>query len=147
MRFYPKDALASLDADKYIELTQELAKINRHDIAGELSTHPAVFSYYSGLTLTQKGKLDRQNNSLLNLFSFHRMTVSDSNKKAGSKATATYLEDCVNSLPEIQNLRESIQKEEEIYLLLKSICTMLEHKKDMLVQLSANLRTETKLYN
>jgi len=97
--------------------------------------------------IVQKGKLDRLNNNLLHFYSSVRKDESDSNRSKGGKATAAYLDDFVNSNPEYLEFKNKIQEEEQIYLLLKSVCTMLDHKKDMLIQLSANLRSETKLYN
>jgi len=45
------------------------------------------------------------------------------------------------------DLYNLVSKNEEIYGLMKGICSTLDHKKDMLVQLSANKRQEIKLHN
>jgi len=147
MRFYPKNEISKLDGDVYFELTQDLSRIDRDDIVGELSKHPSVYSYYNGLMILQKGRVDKLNNNLIHFYSSLKKDESDRVKTGGSKATANYLEDFVNSSNDYLDYKNKIQEEEQIYLLLKAICTMLEHKKDMLIQLSANLRSETKLYN
>jgi hypothetical protein len=147
MKFYPKQNLDEFDEDIYFTLTQELSRIDRDDIVGELSKHPSVYSYYNGLMIMQKSKVDKGNNNLIHFYSTVRRDEADSNKSKGSKATATYLDDFVNSNKEYLDFKNKIEQDEKIYLLLKAICTMLEHKKDMLIQLSANLRSETKLYN
>jgi hypothetical protein len=147
MRFYPKENLSKLDPEAYFELTQELSQIDKNDIVSELIKHPSIYSYYNGLMIMQKGKLDRLNNNLIHFYSSVRKDESDSNRSKGGKATAVYLDDFVNSNSEYLDFKNKIQEEEQIYLLLKSVCIMLDHKKDMLIQLSANLRSETKLYN
>jgi hypothetical protein len=147
MRFYPKESLSKLDPEAYFELTQELSQIDKNDIVSELTKHPSIYSYYNGLMIMQKGKLDRLNNNLLHFYSSVRKDESENNRSKGGKATAVYLDDFVNSNSEYLDFKNKIQEEEQIYLLLKSVCIMLDHKKDMLIQLSANLRSETKLYN
>ena len=147
MRFYPKEKLSELDPDVYFDLTQKLSHIDKNDIVSELVNHPSIYSYYNGLMIVQKGKVDRLNNNLLHFYSSVRKDESDNNRSKGGKATAVYLDDFVNSNSEYLDFKNKIQEEEQIYLLLKSVCIMLDHKKDMLIQLSANLRSETKLYN
>lgn len=147
MTFYPRSKLAEFSADDYFSLTEELAQIDKSDIAKELTRHPSVYSYYHGLMIIQKTRVDKLSNETQHYYSLIRTQESTTKKSAGFKATAAYLEDFANSDDEYLQKKTCLLKEEEVYLLLKAICTMLEHKKDMLIQLSANLRSETKLYN
>lgn len=147
MRFYPRSQLAAFGEDQFFDLSQELSKINKDDIFSELSKHPSVYSYYHGLLVTQKGRVDKLNNNYNTLFATLRKDKYESGKNGGAKFTATYLDDFALSNPDCQELKNRILDEELIYSFLKALCSMLEHKKDMLVQMSANLRSESKLYN
>ena len=146
MNFYPRTQISSFSEDSYFSLTQELAKISETDMALELSKHPTMFSYHTGLLVTQKSKLDKLENTYSTIFSTVRKEKYDSGKLNGDKFTATYLDDFATCYPECVEMKAQILNEEQIYSYLKAICTMLEHKKDMLVQMSANLRSESQQY-
>lgn len=147
MRYLKKEDLDTLDLDVYLDLVKELTSLDKDDLPGELSKHSAVYSYYHGLLTYLKSRVDRLNKTLESTTSILRVDAAHEHKKAGSKATATYLEDFVNSRDEVSGLKDKLLSEEERYGYLKSVCQSLEHKKDMLVQLSANSRSESKLYN
>jgi len=68
-------------------------------------------------------------------------------RSEGTKATVTYLEDFVISQEDYKTKQEEIFELNEIFGWLKAITTALEQKKDMLIQISANHRSETKMYN
>lgn len=147
MKYLTVEEVKSLSFDKYYELTQVLTAIDKSDIQNELSKSTTVFSYYHGLMIMQKKRVDLLNIKLLSLYSAIKNNELLSNKSKGVKLTATYLEDFVNSNNDYVAMKEEVLNQEEIYGYLKALCNALEHKKDMLVQLSANLRSETKLYN
>lgn len=145
--FLPKSEVELLDIDKYLDIQKNLSTIDRHDLPSELATHATVYSYYHGLMVWQKRKLDLMSSNAQAMYSLIKNNELLKNKSSGAKATATYLEDFVQSNEDYIELKHKVIYQEEIYGYLKAICSMLEHKKDMLIQLSANLRSETKLYN
>jgi hypothetical protein len=145
--FLPKNEVEYLDIDKYLELQKKLPTINKDDLPTELATHATTYSYYHGLMIWQKRKLDLMASNAQAMYSLIKNNELLKNKSNGAKATATYLEDFVQSDEGYIELKHKVIYQEEIYGYLKAICAMLEHKKDMLIQLSANLRSETKLYN
>jgi hypothetical protein len=147
MYYLPKDEVKDLDIDKYLEIHGKLSSIDKDNLAMELVKHTTVYSYYHGMLIWQKRKIDiiAANNQAL--YSLLKNSELEANKNKGSKATATYLEDYAQSNDEYIKAKTNLIYQEEIYGYLRAICSMLEHKKDMLVQLSANLRSETKLYN
>tara|TARA_R110000868_G_scaffold13711_2_gene63567 strand:- start:14268 stop:14711 length:444 start_codon:yes stop_codon:yes gene_type:complete len=147
MKYLPLNELNSLDIEKYLELSRDLSVINKDNIQGELSNSTVVFSYYHGLLVHQKRRLDGLVNNAQAFYSLTKNSELLNNKSKGAKATATYLEDFVQSNEEYISFKKQVIEQEEIYGYLKALCGALEHKKDMLVQLSANLRSETKLYN
>jgi len=73
-----------------------------------------------------------------------RLAAVDSSDK---KVTDKNLEAIVSADPEIFALKQDYNNLTTRYSLLKSLVTALDHKKDMLIQLSSNQRAETKLYN
>lgn len=133
--------LESLTLEQYHDVVAELAAIDRNRIEDELEHFPAYFSYYYGLMVRSKKNVDQ---AIIALESY-RSTFKNEIRKAGKK-TVDALNDEVSSLQEVQELNNVVSKNEEIYGLMKGICSTLDHKKDMLVQLSANKRQEIKLH-
>jgi len=62
------------------------------------------------------------------------------------KLTAKDLDDIVESTPDFTVYTKSVNDASFKYTLLKGLVSALDHKKDMLVQLSSNRRAETNLY-
>lgn len=147
MYYLPKEEVKNLDIDKYLEIHNKLASIDKDSLPAELARHTTVYSYYHGLLIWQKRTIDLMSNNNQAMYSLIKNNELLNNKSKGAKATASYLEDYVQSNEEYIKLKSQLIFQEEIYGYLKAICSMLEHKKDMLIQLSANLRSETKLYN
>lgn len=149
--FNPKirpNNIETLDLEKYLEIVEELSKINREGIEDELTQFSAYFSYYYGLQVKAKRNLDK---AVFALDTYRSGIKTDIRKTttrldSGSKLTVEALNDMVNSKDDVQSLNSEVSKSEEIYGLMKGICLTLEHKKDMLVQLSANKRQEIKLH-
>lgn len=123
----------------YTHIVREITVIG--DVTAELSEITAQFSYYHGIMIRSKRLLDNA------LDSFEQYKSGARNEKRKEvKLTAVAGEDFVNSLSSTATLHKEVQDRQEIYGYAKGICSSLEMKKDMLVQLSANSRMETKLY-
>lgn len=110
---------------------------------GELEILPGVFSYYFGLTVRAKTLLDSSEKATDELKSL----IRSEQRKTGVKLTALAGEDLVNCDENVQALAIMSRDRKETYSLMKSLCDALSVKKDMLIQLSANQRQETKLYS
>ena len=123
----------------YTDIVKELTFIE--DIAVELSEITAQFSYYHGIMIRSKRLLD----NALDSFEQYK-SGARTEKRKEVKLTAVAGEDFVNSLSSTATLNKEVQDRQEIYGYAKGICSSLEMKKDMLVQLSANSRMESKLY-
>lgn len=136
--------LENLDIELYQSVVSILSRINREDIDDELTNVPVIFSYYYGLLVRSKRNLD----DAKTLLEHWKAKIGvDSRSSADKKLTAKNLEDIIMSNDETSALTKDIDHKEEIYSYMKGICSTLEQRKDMLVQLSANKRQETKLYN
>ena len=143
--FNPKIKAANIDSmtlELYQETVEALSRIDRNHIEDELEHFPAYYSYYYGLMVRAKKNLDSANISLESYRSVLKTEI-----RKGGKKTVDALNDEVNAMNEVVDLYNLVSKNEEIYGLMKGICSTLDHKKDMLVQLSANKRQEIKLHN
>lgn len=134
--------LNEFNLEQYQELVSKLSQIDVEHIDSELRDFPAYYSYYHGLMIRTKREFDGAVVTL-ELFKSH---LANSKRLEVSLSVAA-MNDYLNAQTEVRDLNKEILNKEEIYGLVKSICQTLEHKKDMLVQLSANRRMETKLYN
>jgi hypothetical protein len=89
-----------------------------------------------------KRLLDNAEDALEN----YKASARTSKRGEGVKLTAVAAEDYVQSLELTGELNNEVRRLKESYGYAKGICSTLEMKKDMLVQLSANSRQESKLY-
>ncbi len=125
--------------DLYNHIRAELAPVG--EVSTELSEIAAQFSYYCGIMIRSKRLLD----DAVEAAEEHKAEVRTEKRKE-TKMTAVAGEDFVNSLASTSALNKEIRIRQETYGYAKGICNSLEMKKEMLVQLSANNRSETKLY-
>jgi hypothetical protein len=133
--------IEEFDIDKYEQLTVELSRLNPHDIEKELAEHTAIYSYYYGILVRAKRLFDDYTIALESETSTLKVSAREV-----KKVSVEALKDMAQSNANIIDMQRKQAKYEEIYGLVKALCQTLEHKKDMLVQLSANKRSETKLY-
>lgn len=133
--------IEEFNIDKYEELVVELSKVNPNDIENELVTHTSIYSYYYGILVRAKRLFDDYTIALESQTSTLKVAARE-----GKKVSVEALKDMAQSNTDIVTMQRNQAKYEEIYGLVKALCQTLEHKKDMLVQLSANKRSETRLY-
>lgn len=138
-----ENEIQDLDWDKYQQMTGVLTRINRADLDSEMEELPAIYSYYHGLMIRSKSLYDEATNALEETAA----EIRHEQRKSGVKITAIAGEDLVKCHPDVKDLNTLLTQRKEVYSLLKSLCDALNIKKDMLVQLSANQRQETKLYS
>lgn len=135
--------LQNLNWDKYQEMSGMLTRINRTDLESEMELLPTTYSYYAGLAEKAKAKVHSAEQLLEECKSQIKKELRDS----GQKVTVAQGEDFVNCDEDIKRLTITVMECNEIYRLMKCLCDALHAKKEMLVQLSANQRQETKLYS
>lgn len=128
--------------ESYIEICQDLSKIDKENIEEELCNFPATYSYYYGYMTRAKKQLDYYTVELEQLKAAIRLRA----REKAVKLTVALGDDIINNSDEVREVNSKILSQEEVYGLLKGICNTLEHKKDMLVQISANRRQEIKLH-
>ena len=113
-----------------------------NEIADQLREISSIYGYYYGVMIKTKRLLDNAEDALEN----YKASARTSKRSEGVKLTAVAAEDYVQSLEPTGELNEEVRRLKEGYGYAKGICSTLEMKKDMLVQLSANSRQESKLY-
>lgn len=136
----------NLNWETYVKVTDLITKVDPLNIDQELKMQPAFYSHYAGLLALAKQDLsileaefDRKKGQLRT--SIAKGHVGD--KKLTDKA----LEALVEGDDSVLEARKGIFTQESKYNLLKSLVTSLDHKRDVLVQLSSNHRAEAKLYS
>lgn len=146
-KFIPFDECLALDLESFNKLSNLLCHIDKDMVEKELASHPTIYTYYHGMLVKIKYIVDKLSSDFEIFCSQTSNEEMMSSKNSGNKATAKYLEDFVKSHPSYQKMRTEVLALEEVYGYIKALCVGLEHKKDMIVQLSANKRSETKLYS
>ena len=137
------EALTDLSWENYVDLADAVTQFDKHEIDEEMARQSSVYSYYQGLLSVAKNKLDT---AQLNLTTYMATTRKDKKASTPVKQTAKDLDDFVESSSEFAEYTERVNSASLKYTLLKGLVSALDHKKDMLVQLSSNRRAETNLY-
>jgi hypothetical protein len=134
--------IESLDLDFYLEIVKDVSRIR--DIEDDLTTLTADYSYYYGMMNRAKALQDK---ALYDLETLQSVLKTEKRKLAiGKKLTVDALNDEVKAMQCVIDQENLLTKLCTAYGYAKGICSTLDHKKDMLIQLSANRRMETKLH-
>ena len=137
------ESLEDFTWDNYKDISDALMEYNEHQIDDEMMRQASVYSYYHGLMCAAKKKMNECNLNITHFASDLRKTTKASSTV---KLTAKDLDDIVYSDNTYSALQNSTDEASFKYELLKGLVRALEHKKDMIIQVSANKREETKLY-
>jgi len=142
-----KQLLESLDDitwENYVDITDNLTLFDKFRIDDEMARQASVYSYYQGLLSLAKKNLDGAN---LELTQYIAQTRKDCKEASTAKLTAKDLDDFVMSQSDYALYTKKVNEGNFKYTLLKGLVSALDHKKDMLVQISANVRAEKNIYN
>jgi|TARA_R110000744_G_scaffold245359_1_gene362081 hypothetical protein len=137
------EALEDLTWENYVDIADAATQYDKHEIDNEMAKQASVYSYYQGLLSVAKKRLDDAN---LNLTKYTAQARKEQKVSTSAKQTAKDLDDFVESSPDFVVYTLEVNEASFKYTLLKGLVSSLEHKKDMLVQLSSNRRAETNLY-
>ena len=131
--------------ENFTLIGKELSKIDRENINEELIKHPTLFQQYISLLALSKRQLDELSADLNMLTS--RIRKEHKRESFPKKMTSKDLDDMVFVDAEYVQAVEKVTEANHRYLMVKGMVSTMEHKKDVLVQLSANGRSETRLYS
>ena len=140
-------AYKDLNWDLFVDISDSIIQINARDIDNELTKHASQFSYYSGLCDVAKRDVEEASLKLTQFSSETRRDYAVTCKAEGKKATAKDLDDYVFSNTTYLELSSVLNEATHKLNLLKSLVYAFIHKKDMLIQLSANGRAEKNIYS
>ena len=129
--------------ENYKDISDAVVKFDELSIDNEMFRQASIYSYYYGLMGAAKKRMNDLDTELVRLQSTLRRDYKDAST---TKLTAKDLDDLVYAHAEyieaVKNCNDAAFK----YELLKGLVRALEQKKDMIQQVSANKREETKLY-
>lgn len=137
------DALEDLTWENYVDIADGITQYDKNNIDDEMTRQASIYSYYQGLLSIAKKRLDDSN---LDLTTYTAQTRKERKESSLAKQTSKDLDDFVESSSEFALHNTKVNAAQFKYTLLKGLVSSLEHKKDMLVQLSSNRRSETNLY-
>jgi len=139
-----QDLLTNFSWDNYKQISDAISVINQNEMETEMSLQPSMYSYYHGLMASAK----HEHNDLQTDVNALTAKLRAGHKNTSSvKLTAKDLDDLVMSDESYITASKDLNEASFRYEVLKGLCRALEHKKDMIVQMSSNRRAETKLYN
>ena len=141
------EVVDNLDMETYNEICQRITKIDRSNMDVELSNHASHYSYYSAMQDLCKRRLDDGNLELTMYMARTRKLRTEECVGFAEKPTAKDLDDYVLSQDEYRRLSLEINELTLKYNMLRSLVQSLGQKKDLLVQLSANMRAEKNIYS
>ena len=133
--------------DNFQGIAQALTSIDRNSLESEMSSLPVHYSYYHALMSRAKTFLDNDHKELAHMSAQLSRECQTTSAQSGKKATAKDMENFVHTNSLYLDQLTTITTAQERYMMLKGLVHALELKKDMLVQLNANNRAETKLYS
>jgi len=137
----------NLDMETYNEICQNITRIDRSNMDVELSRHASHYSYYSAMQDLGKRRLDDGNLELTMYMAQTRKLRTEECVGHTKKPTAKDLDDYVLSQDEYRRLSLRVNELTLKYNMLRSLVHALGQKKDLLVQLSANMRAEKNIYS
>ena len=141
------EVVDNLDMETYNEICQSITKIDRSNMDDELSRHASHYSYYSSMQDLCKRRLDDGNLELTMYMARTRKLRTEECVGSAKKPTAKDLDDFVLSQGEYGRLALEINELTLKHNMLRSLVQALGQKKDLLVQLSANMRAEKNIYS
>ena len=138
--------LEDLNWESYVEISKAISYIDETKLNSELAESASRYTYWAGMLALAKKKLDDAKLE----FDQHVAIMSEE-ARAELPAKAVKVTDkkvmaVVESNPLYRAARESVIEAELKYNLMRNLAEALKHRKDMLVQMSANSRKETDLY-
>ena len=153
-----------LDADVEVKIgnqawkgkLSDIARIELKNLNGELARQPELVSWFGVMSVeavdvveSTKNKLAALKEDQETLYADLDLLMRQESTTTGKKTTEAEVKSLVSahtrykaSIKEIQNKREELRMASVVLNKMNKILIALEHKRDMLIQLSANQRRE-----
>tara|TARA_R110002051_G_scaffold325166_1_gene426103 strand:+ start:911 stop:1342 length:432 start_codon:yes stop_codon:yes gene_type:complete len=137
------ESLEDFTWENYKDISDALVTFTEYGIEDEMFRQASIYSYYYGLMSMAKKMVGERSVGLTRFMSKLRKEAKAS---SSVKLTAKDLDDLVFSDDQYAQRQMALDDATFKYEMLKGLVRALEQKKDMLQQVSANKREETKLY-
>jgi len=141
------ESYEDLTWESYIEICNAITRIDKSQLEDELSRQAQINSYYTGLLALARRDYEARKLMYEQERACKGKKIGEGHTLFKKKITDKALEiqlDCDENIKELA----SIEIEAKYKMgLLKALVESMEHKKDMLVQMAAKERQETKLYS
>jgi len=137
------ESLEDFTWENYKDISDALVQFNEYEVENEMMRQASVYSYYYGLMGMAKKMVNERS---LQLTRFMSKLRKEAKSSSSVKLTAKDLDDLVFADDQYHARQTALDDATFKYELLKGLVRALEQKKDMLQQVSANKREETKLY-
>lgn len=129
--------------ENFTDISNSLVRFDERHIDDEMLRQASIYSYYHGLMVAAKRRMNDLETDLTRLTAQLR---SGHKHSTPTKLTAKDLDDLVESDEAYVSGSKDVNDATFKYELIRGLVKALEQKKDMLVQVSSNKRAETKLY-
>jgi len=129
--------------ENYKDISDALVQFSESNVEDEMIRQASIYSYYFGLMCVAKKQMNDFSADIMRITSKLR---SGFKQGSSTKLTAKDLDDLVGVDEAYLAANKELNSATFKYELLKGLVRALEQKKDMIVQVSANKREETKLY-
>lgn len=136
-----------LDWETYIAISDRVVKVDKENLEKELVDQASLYSYYTGLRAFCKKQIEKKSIEIEQFGAKHKRVEEELKREKGERITDKILESSLLSSKVYNEKKNTLSDLQFKYNLLHSLCQALEQKKDCLVQLSANNRAESKLYD
>jgi len=140
------ETLDNLDWASYVDICDSVLKVSSKDMDGELAAQAHVYGLWSGVQKIAEKRLAILEHEIEQRMNEAKFEALDDMMTRGIKVTDKKIESFALKDTKYNELKKSLFTTTEKLGWIKSICKALEQRKDMLVQLSANQRGETRLY-
>ena len=137
------ESLEDFTWENYKDISDALVQFNEYEVETEMFRQASIYSYYYGLMGMAKKMVSERS---LELTRFMSRLRKEAKATSSVKLTAKDLDDLVFADDQYYARQTALDDATFKYELLKGLVRALEQKKDMLQQVSANKREETKLY-
>jgi hypothetical protein len=137
------ESLEDFTWENYKDISDALVTFSDYEVENEMVRQASIYSYYYGLMSMAKKMVNERSTQLTRYTAQLRKTAKNGST---TKLTAKDLDDLVFSDDQYQERQVLLNEATFKYELLKGLVRALEQKKDMIIQVSANKREETKLY-
>jgi len=137
------DSLDEFTWENYTDISDALVRFTEYGVEDEMFRQASIYSYYYGLMSLAKRRVGETSVQLTRFMSKLR---KEAKRDSRVKLTAKDLDDLVFANDQYLARQNAVDDATFKYEMLKGLVRALEQKKDMLQQVSANKREETKLY-